>query len=63
MGWTLTRRLSKYITGKRRSLSADFSESERVHDAQALGAGKYLKKLYVVEKLGLAVKKEMDRAT
>lgn len=40
-----------------------FSESERVHDAQALGAGKYLKKPYVVEKLGLAVKKELDRAT
>ena len=29
---------------------------------QALGAGAYVKKPYVIEKLGLAVKKELDRA-
>ena len=33
-----------------------FSETERVHAAQALGAGAYVKKPYVLEKLGLAVK-------
>ena len=38
-----------------------YSESERVHDAQALGAGEYVKKPYVIEKLGLAVKKELAR--
>jgi len=31
-----------------------------VHDAQALGAGAYVKKPYVIERLGLAVKKELD---
>ncbi len=36
-----------------------FSESDRVHDAQALGAGAYVKKPYVIEKLGMAVKKEL----
>ena len=40
-----------------------FSESDRVKAAQALGAGAYVKKPYVIEKLGLAVKKELDRAT
>jgi PAS domain S-box-containing protein len=40
-----------------------FSESDRVHSAQALGAGAYVRKPYVIEKLGLAVKKELDRAT
>ena len=39
-----------------------FSESDRVHDAQALGAGAYVRKPYVTEKLGLAVRKELDRA-
>jgi len=29
-----------------------FSESDRVHDAQALGAGAYVRKPYVMEKLG-----------
>jgi len=39
-----------------------FSETERVNEAQALGAGQYVKKPYVIEKLGLAVRKELDRA-
>lgn len=39
-----------------------FSESERVIAAQALGAGAYVRKPYVMEKLGLAVKKELERA-
>jgi PAS domain S-box-containing protein len=38
-----------------------FSESDRVHSAQSLGAGTYVKKPYVLEKLGLAVRKELER--
>jgi PAS domain S-box-containing protein len=38
-----------------------FSESDRVITAQDLGAGAYVRKPYVIEKLGLAVKKEVDR--
>lgn len=38
-----------------------FSETEWVNAAQALGAGPYVKKPYVMEKLGLAVRKELDR--
>jgi CheY-like chemotaxis protein len=33
-----------------------FSESDRVHAAQTLGAGAYVRKPYVIEKLGLAVR-------
>ena len=39
-----------------------FSETERVTKAQSLGAGAYVKKPYVLEKLGLAVKKELERS-
>jgi CheY-like chemotaxis protein len=39
-----------------------FSETDRVKAAQALGAGAYVKKPYIIEKLGLAVRKELDRA-
>ena len=39
-----------------------FSESDRVKTAQALGAGAYVKKPYVIEKLGLAVRAEFDRS-
>ena len=38
-----------------------FSETARVIEARTLGAGDYLKKPYVQEKLGLAVQKELDR--
>ena len=38
-----------------------FSESERVKAAQALGAGTYVRKPYIIEKLGLAVRIELDR--
>jgi PAS domain S-box-containing protein len=38
-----------------------FSESDRVRNAQELGAGTYVKKPYVQERLGLAVKKELNK--
>ncbi len=38
-----------------------FSESDRVNAAHDLGAGEYVKKPYVIEKLGLAVKNELAR--
>ncbi len=38
-----------------------FSETDRVITAQALGAGAYVRKPFVIEKLGLAVRKELDR--
>lgn len=38
-----------------------FSETERVRQAQMLGAGAYVKKPYVMEKIGLAVREELDR--
>jgi YesN/AraC family two-component response regulator len=40
-----------------------FSESDRVRQAQELGAGIYVKKPYVQERLGLAVRKELDNST
>jgi PAS domain S-box-containing protein len=39
-----------------------FSESDRVKSAQAFGAGAYVRKPYVIEKLGLAVKNELYRS-
>jgi CheY-like chemotaxis protein len=38
-----------------------FSESDRVRAAKGLGAGAYVRKPYIKEKLGLAVRKELDR--
>jgi PAS domain S-box-containing protein len=38
-----------------------YSETDRVRQTQALGAGEYLKKPYSLEALGLAIKKELAR--
>jgi len=39
-----------------------FSHTDRVTKAQELGAGAYVRKPYVLENLGLAIRKELDRA-
>ncbi len=38
-----------------------FSETDRVKKAQELGAGDYVRKPYILERIGLAVRKELDR--
>lgn len=45
--------------GQRAIIVSGFAETERVSKAQALGAGAYVKKPYLLEKLGLAVRKEL----
>lgn len=41
-------------------IASGFSQTERVREAQSLGAGAYVKKPYLLEKIGLAVKKELS---
>ncbi len=38
-----------------------FSETDRVSEAQKLGAGAYIKKPYIIEKIGVAIRDELDR--
>jgi DNA-binding NtrC family response regulator len=40
-------------------IASGFSETERVKEAQRLGAGEYIKKPYTLEKIGIAVKEEL----
>lgn len=42
-------------------IASGYSETGRVHEAQALGAGPYIKKPYLLEKLGQVVRDELDR--
>ncbi|MGD9306122.1 MAG: ATP-binding protein, partial [Desulfobacterales bacterium] len=43
-------------------IASGFSETDRVKEARKLGAGAYVKKPYTMEKLGLAVRKELSKA-
>ena len=47
--------------GQRAIIASGFSETWRVKEAQRLGAGEYVKKPYTMEKIGFAVRKELDR--
>ncbi len=38
-----------------------FAETDEVKEAQKLGAGRYIKKPVALEKLGLAVKGELEK--
>jgi len=42
-------------------IASGFSETHRVKEAQRLGAGQYIKKPYTLEKIGLAVKEELEK--
>ncbi len=45
---------------QRAIIASGFSETRRVKQAQKLGAGQYIKKPYTLEKVGVAVKAELD---
>jgi CheY-like chemotaxis protein len=42
-------------------LVSGFSETDRVSAAQALGAGAYIRKPYIMEKIGVALRDELDK--
>jgi len=42
-------------------IASGYSESTRVKEAQQLGAGTYVKKPYLLEKIGRAIRSELDR--
>ncbi|MEA1876457.1 MAG: response regulator, partial [Bacteroidota bacterium] len=48
-------------SGQKAIIASGFSETDRVKEAQRLGAGKYIKKPYTLEKIGLAVKEELEK--
>ena len=55
------REILKTAPGLKAIIASGFSETERVKEAQTLGAGAYLRKPYTLEKIGLAVRTELDR--
>ena len=51
----------EYHPGQKAIIVSGFSETKRVKEAQKLGAGTYVKKPYTLDKLGTAVKVELNR--
>lgn len=47
--------------GQKAIIVSGFSETDRVKELQSLGAGAYIRKPFLLEKIGLAVKKELEK--
>lgn len=55
------KRMLALCPGQRAIITSGFSESERVQALHHLGAGAYIPKPYTLERLGQAVRRELDR--
>ncbi len=48
--------------GQKAIIASGYAQTESVHEARQLGVGDYIKKPYTLEKIGLAVRAELNRA-
>ncbi|MCP4578875.1 MAG: response regulator [Deltaproteobacteria bacterium] len=51
----------KIRPGQKAIIASGWAKTKEIDAAQALGAGKYIKKPYTLEKIGVAVKKELEK--
>jgi CheY-like chemotaxis protein len=55
------KKILELYPGQKAIIVSGFPETERVKEAQKLGAAQYIKKPYTLEKIGLAVKQEFEK--
>jgi len=51
----------KIRPGQKAIIASGYAKTKEVDTAQELGAGKYIKKPYILEKIGIAVKEELEK--
>jgi CheY-like chemotaxis protein len=54
-------RILEITPGQKAIIVSGFSETDRVKKAQELGAGAYIRKPYLLEKIGRAIRDELNR--
>ena len=59
-GFETYKRILKLHPNQKAIIASGFSASDRVKKVQEIGAGAYIKKPYTFEKIGIAVKTELD---
>ncbi len=55
------REMLKIRPGQRAIITSGFSETDRVREAQRLGAGSYVRKPFLMDQIGIAIRRELDR--
>ncbi len=60
-GFDTYKKILEMHPGQKAIIASGFSETGRVKEVQVLGAGAYIKKPFLLEKIGPAVKEELDK--
>ncbi len=60
-GFETYKSILEFLLKQKAIIVSGFSETERVKEAQRLGAGAYIKKPYLLDKIGIAVRDELNR--
>ena len=55
------KRVLEFHPAQKALIVSGFSETDRVKEAQRLGAGTYVKKPFLLEKIGIAIKEELEK--
>jgi two-component system cell cycle sensor histidine kinase/response regulator CckA len=55
-------RILEIVPKQKAIIVSGFSETDRVREAQKLGAGPYVKKPYILETIGMAIRNELNKA-
>ncbi|MBC2710573.1 MAG: PAS domain S-box protein [Desulfosarcina sp.] len=55
------REILSIVPDQKAVIASGYAETEHVHEAQRMGAGSYIKKPYTLEKMGVAIRSELDR--
>ncbi|OPX36627.1 MAG: hypothetical protein B1H12_06735 [Desulfobacteraceae bacterium 4484_190.2] len=57
------KRILELLPEQKAIIASGFSETDRVQEAHRLGAGAYVKKPYILERIGMAVRAELDETS
>ena len=60
-GLTTYKKILRLHPAQKAIITSGFSETDRVKEALRLGVGRYIKKPYTLEKIGIAVKEELEK--
>jgi DNA-binding NarL/FixJ family response regulator len=55
------KKILEIVPEQKAVIASGYAISEHVHKAQQMGAGGYIKKPFTLEKIGLAVRAELDQ--
>ncbi len=60
-GWKTYDEIIKIRPDQKAVIASGYAKSKELDIAQGLGAGKYIRKPYISEKIGIAVKEELEK--